>query len=197
MAYLSYAQALKQPNRPQLACCADRASSYRTARQRPPRRHPWPTWWPQGWQGESEDALAPKAAEHSEESRSYSLAEGREPMTQLIAALCDGGKTAVAVSDRMVSTSDMTLGFEAPDAKSEIISDKFVVLIAGTIHEPDLVRDVQQKAKGKDRFREIADVFKDLYQELRTKRIEDEILRPRLGIETFDEFHKKQRMLGE
>jgi hypothetical protein len=118
-------------------------------------------------------------------------------MTQLIAALCDGGKAAIAVSDRMVSTSDMTLGFEAPDPKSEIISDKFVVLIAGTIHEPDLVRDVQQKARGKDRFREIADVFKDLYQELRTRRIEDEILRPRLGIETFDEFHKKQRMLVE
>jgi hypothetical protein len=118
-------------------------------------------------------------------------------MTQLIAALCDGGKTAIAVSDRMVSTSDMTLGFEAPDAKSDIISDRFVVLIAGTIHEPDLVRDVQQKAKGKDRFREIADVFKDLYQELRRNRIEDEILRARLGIQTFDEFHRKQQMLLE
>jgi hypothetical protein len=118
-------------------------------------------------------------------------------MTQLIAALCDGGKTAIAVSDRMVSSSDMTLGFEAPDAKSEVISNNFVVLVAGTIHEPDLVRDVQQKAKGKDSFREIADVLKDLYQQLRTKRIEDEILRARWGIETINEFHKKQRMLLE
>ncbi|MGH2453543.1 MAG: hypothetical protein ACRDF5_07245 [bacterium] len=118
-------------------------------------------------------------------------------MTQLIATLCDDGKTAIAVSDRMVSTSDMTLGFEAPDPKSEVIDDNFVVLIAGTIHEPDLVRDARQKAKGKDRFREIADVFKDLYQDLRVKRIEDEVLRARWGIRTMDEFHKKQQMLLE
>jgi len=61
----------------------------------------------------------------------------------------------------------------------------------------DLVRDARDRAKGKDRIREIADVFSQLHLELRNKRIEDEILWARAGIRTFDEYHRKQQMLHE
>lgn len=118
-------------------------------------------------------------------------------MTQLIAAVCDRGKTVVALSDRMVTTGDMTLGFESPNRKAEVITDRSAVLIAGSVHEPDLVRDARERAKGKDRVRDIAEVFVGLYQELRTKRIEDEILKARIGIKSFSEYHQKQQMLHE
>jgi hypothetical protein len=97
----------------------------------------------------------------------------------------------------MVTTGDMTLGFESPNRKAEKITEKCAVLLAGTVHEPDLVRDARDRAKGKDRMREIADIFAQLHLELRNKRIEDEILWARAGIKSFGEYHQKQQMLHE
>lgn len=122
---------------------------------------------------------------------------GGKPMTQLIAIICDCGRSLVGISDRMVTTGDMTLGFESPNRKAEIITSKSAVLLAGTVHEPDLVRDAKQRARGKDRIREIAEAFADVYLELRTKRIEDEVLKARAGIKSFAEYHQKQKMLHE
>lgn len=118
-------------------------------------------------------------------------------MTQLIAALCEGGKGVVTVSDRMVSTLDMTLTFEPEDMKARPITDRSVVLTAGTVHEPDLLIEATEKARGKERVTEIADVLKEIYATLRTRRIEDEILRPLVGIRTFAEYHQKQSGLHD
>ena len=71
------------------------------------------------------------------------------------------------------------------------------MLLAGTVHEPDLVRDARDRTRGKDRIREIADAFAQLYLDLREKRIEEEVLRPRAGLKSFVEFHQKQQMLHE
>lgn len=118
-------------------------------------------------------------------------------MTQLIAAICDGGKAVVTVSDRMVSTGDMTLTFEQEQPKADLITANAIVLTAGTMHEPDLIRDARQKAKGKERIREIADVLKTLYQDLRVEHIEDEVLKPLAGLDSFAEYHEKQKTLHD
>ncbi|MDA2912955.1 hypothetical protein MYX77_03165 [Acidobacteriia bacterium AH_259_A11_L15] len=118
-------------------------------------------------------------------------------MTQLTAAICDKGNTVVALSDRMVTTADMTLGFESPNRKAEVIGHKSAVLIAGTLHEPDLVIDARTRARGKDRIRDIAEEFDKLYRELRCKRIEGEVLHHSLGISTFQEYQQKQRVLHD
>lgn len=135
--------------------------------------------------------------------RKYSLLatpqneNGGKYMTQLIAAICENGAKVVTVSDRMVSTEDMTLAFEHEERKVDIITDRTLVLTAGTIHQPDLIRDARQKAKGKERVREIADLLKEEYQKLRTKYIEDEILRPLAGLDSFEEYQHKQKMLHD
>jgi hypothetical protein len=121
----------------------------------------------------------------------------RPVLTQLVAAIADNGKAVIGVSDRMVSTGDMTLGFESPNRKAVEISKKCAVLLAGTVHEPDLIRDARDGARGKDRIREIADVFAGLHHDLRDKRIENEVLRARAGLKTFAEYHQKQQMLHE
>lgn len=118
-------------------------------------------------------------------------------MTQLIAAICENGRKVVTVSDRMVSTEDMTLAFEHEERKVDMITDRTLVLTAGTIHEPDLIRDARQKAKGKERVREVAELLTEEYQKLRTKYIEDEILRPLAGLESFEEYHRKQKILHD
>ncbi len=122
--------------------------------------------------------------------------ERRNPLTQLVAAICENGNTIVTVSDRMVSTGDMTLTFEHSDRKAQPITKNAVVLIAGTMHEPDLIRDLRERAKGKDRIRDIADICKILYQELRKTHIEDEIINRR-GLGSFEEYQAKQRMLHD
>lgn len=122
---------------------------------------------------------------------------GERAMTQLIGAICDGGKKVLTVSDRMVSTGDMTLAFEHPRRKAQPISDKAVVLSAGTVHEPDLIRDARERTRGKERIRDIAEVLKEVYQELRACHIEDEVLRPLAGLQSFKEYHEKQKSLHD
>lgn len=125
-------------------------------------------------------------------SRICPLSNGGGEMTQLVGAICDGGKKVITVSDRMVSTADMTLTFEQPRMKVEVISGKAVVLAAGTIHEPDLIRQAKESAKGKDKILEVAEELKKAFQEIREKHVTDEVLRPR-GIHSFAEWHQKQR----
>lgn len=118
-------------------------------------------------------------------------------MTQLVAALCEGGKQIVTVSDRMVSTGDMTLTFEPEEMKARRITDRSVVLTAGTLHEPDMLFEAREKARGKERMTEIAEVLKEIYATLRMSRIQDEVLRPRQGIKTIGEYHAKQSSLHD
>src|SRR5215472_5226233 len=118
-------------------------------------------------------------------------------MTQLIAAICDEGQSVVTVSDRMISTGDMSLTFEPDRSKAIPIARYAALLTSGTMHEPDLIDDARQLIRGKDRIRDIADVLKEQYQNIRERRIEEEILRPLAGIRSFAEFHQKQSSLHE
>jgi hypothetical protein len=120
-----------------------------------------------------------------------------EPMTQLVGAICEDGKKVITVSDRMVSTGDMTLTFEQPRAKAELIGPRAIVLSAGTVHEPDLTREARVRARGKDGILEIAEVLKDVFQEIREKHIVDEVLRPKTGIKSFAEWHAKQKSIHD
>lgn len=69
-------------------------------------------------------------------------------MTQLVAAICHCGDNpkVIGITDRMLSSSDMTLTFERNEPKIETITNKSAVLKAGTGDEPDLVREVKEKA---------------------------------------------------
>jgi hypothetical protein len=55
--------------------------------------------------------------------------KGGRPMTQLVAALCqcEGKPRVIGITDRMLSTSDMTLTFERDEPKIEIITSRTAV----------------------------------------------------------------------
>lgn len=118
-------------------------------------------------------------------------------MTQLVGAICEDGQKVITVSDRMVSTGDMTLAFEHPRTKAIRISDRAVVLTAGTIHEPDLIRQAREEAKGKDEIIGIAHVLADVYQQIREKYLVDRILRPQTGLTSFAEWNAEQKKLHD
>lgn len=118
-------------------------------------------------------------------------------MTQLVGAICEHGTKVITISDRMVSTGDMTLSFEHPRLKAFAVTEQSVVLTAGTVHEPDLLREAREKSKGRERIIDIANVIVEIYQEIRESHMIDEVLRPRLGISEMDNWHQKQRMLHD
>ncbi len=117
-------------------------------------------------------------------------------MTQLVGAICDNGKRVITVSDRMVSTGDMTLSYERPRLKGVRISNKAVVMTAGTVHEPELVRIGCEEAKGKDKIQDIVDALIDVYHRIREKYVVDEVLRPE-GIKSLGEWHELQSKLHD
>lgn len=47
-------------------------------------------------------------------------------MTQIIGAICDDRKTALAISDRMITTSDLSLSFEHEIPKMDEITSNCI-----------------------------------------------------------------------
>jgi 20S proteasome alpha/beta subunit len=121
--------------------------------------------------------------------------EEEKTVTQLVGAICEDGKKVITVSDRMVSSGDMTLAWEQPREKAIQLTDKAVVLTAGTVHEPDLLRKARDRAKGREVILEVAEILQEVYQEVREKTVVDTVLRPKAGIKSFDEWHEKQAKL--
>lgn len=118
-------------------------------------------------------------------------------MTQLIGAICENGKMVITVSDRMVSTGDMTLTYEQPVKKVTYLSEKIIVLTAGTVHEPDLIRQAKAQTQDKDNILQVAEILKKHFQNIRERHIVDEILRPNAGIQSFDQWRKEQKGLHD
>jgi hypothetical protein len=57
--------------------------------------------------------------------------EGGKDVTQIIGALCEGGTKAVAVADRMMT--GLSLKYEPPTVKAEMLSKHAVALMAGRV----------------------------------------------------------------
>ena len=120
-------------------------------------------------------------------------------MTQIIAAICDGRKKVIALSDRMLTTRDLSLAFEHEEPKIEKITEHCVALTAGSAlrHYP-IFRAVRIKYANIARpvsIMEIAKAVKEEYQKARLEAVEDAILRPR-GL-TLESFYQMQRTLHD
>lgn len=104
--------------------------------------------------------------------------EGK-PMTICIGVICDDGKKAIAISDRMVTDDEyLQVKFEHLVAKIEILCDNCVAMIAGDALEPwEYLRQIKSKIGGKNRLSisEILEYAKDEFVKLRNKRVNENI----------------------
>jgi len=120
-------------------------------------------------------------------------------MTQIIAAICDARKKIVALSDRMLTTRDLSLAFEHEEPKVERVTEHCLALTAGSAlrHYPILrsVRGRYANITRPVRVEEIARAIKEEYQRARLEAVEDAILRPR-GL-TLREYREMQRTLHD
>lgn len=117
-------------------------------------------------------------------------------MTQLIGALCDNKNIVVTISDRMVSSGDMTVTFEPDKPKHQKITDKCAILTAGTLMEPCLIEDIKERGRNELDIRKVVDISKSEFSSLKTKRIEEEILHPQ-GFASFSDFHEKSQRIHD
>lgn len=115
--------------------------------------------------------------------------------TQLIGAICEGGKKIVLLSDRLVSRAG--LAFER-GAKGEKIAENAMVLTAGTVHEPELIEEARDALQAISRppILSIAEKLVEKYQDIRLARIEAEILRAR-GFDSIANYYGRQKALHD
>ena len=113
-------------------------------------------------------------------------------MTICIAAICDNNNAAVVATDRMVSANFLALEFEHPDAKIDELAKTCVGLSAG-----DALATTELWGGTKGRIQTfkspsinaVAEFAKDQFVEIRQKRAEALVLKPR-GI-GFDDFYQQ------
>lgn len=115
----------------------------------------------------------------------------RNELTVCIAAAAANGTAVVAASDRMLSAHFLSLEFDHPDAKIDLLGPTCVGLSSGdALPTGELFSaaygvstQLQNPQVG-----QIAEQIKEQYSALRKKRIEEQLFRPR-GI-TVDEFYQ-------
>lgn len=58
------------------------------------------------------------------------------PLTIVIGTICDGGKKAIAISDKMITAVGLSIEFEHKSQKLEKIANDCILLIAGSALNP-------------------------------------------------------------
>lgn len=118
-----------------------------------------------------------------------------KPVTICIGAICDKGKKAIAVSDRMLSWADVEFEQEIP--KIEKLSDNCIALSAGpALASTDLFRNVRRKiGTSSPPISIIQEMVKAEYSRIRKAKLEENLFNPR-GF-TMEWFYQNQQRLDE
>jgi len=115
-------------------------------------------------------------------------------MTVCIAAICDQGESVVVASDTMVTNPGLSIEFEHNASKISQLSRTCVAMTAGdALAYTELFDEVGDGLSPlrSPSVRQIVELIKECYCEVRQKDIRERILRPR-GIDDIDHFHKMQ-----
>ncbi len=118
-------------------------------------------------------------------------------MTICIAVICDNYNSIVVSSDYMLTNPMLSIQFEHPEKKMNILSGNCVALTAGdALAHDELFSMVQSdiEAIKEPSILNIVEILKKCYQEIRRREIMEMILKP-AGFIDINHFHKKQRMV--
>ena len=120
-------------------------------------------------------------------------------MTICLALVCDGGKSIVAVADRMVSVESLALEFEQGTRKIEQIGDRFAALTAGdALAQTDLLRDASEAISklNNPSVRDVAQAVEECFIRHRNALAEKLVLR-RVGLDYAAFLDQQQNLLSE
>jgi len=104
-------------------------------------------------------------------------------MTVCIAAICDGGKSVVVASDRMLTSNFPPIEFEHTRTKIFRLSDHCLSMTSGDALKPiEVIPKIQEsinEQKNPPNIGVIVDIAKSWYQNLRLAQAEELFLKPR------------------
>lgn len=118
-------------------------------------------------------------------------------MTICIAAVCDGGKTVMVASDRMITVSHLSQEFEHGIPKMETISNSCLAVTAGSALVPrELFSNIRKWTSNisNPSIEQIVKRVKDNFNRLRIEKAEEIYLKSR-GFESVTDFYEKSRAL--
>lgn len=117
-------------------------------------------------------------------------------MTVCIAAICENGKTAIIISDRLFTAEGpLFLEFEHSTPKIIRLTNNCAAAISGDIAtSTELFELARPKIDENATVSDVGRCIYDAFFELRRKKIEEYILRPR-GIRDFNEYLERQQQL--
>jgi 20S proteasome alpha/beta subunit len=118
-------------------------------------------------------------------------------MTICVAALADDGRTIIAAADRMVTVQALSLEVERRRSKVESLGRHHLIMTAGDGFVGDeLARELRGHVRSHENVdvESLADFLHRGYQELRARRVQQQILGP-IGY-TFDVFRDHGAKLG-
>jgi len=113
-------------------------------------------------------------------------------VTICIGSICEDGKKAIIISDRMITDDDLSIEFEHPEPKILQLSKNCMAVTSGSalffqeILEPVLIESHNESPK----ISEIVEKVAKSYSDLRRKRVEELYFRP-MGF-TIENFYKCQ-----
>lgn len=116
-------------------------------------------------------------------------------MTICIAAICEKGEKIIVAADRMITVGQI-IEFEHDVPKFVDLTDNCVVMTAGsTTLQNDIIKEASSKIRAlkKPNFKQITDELKNAYTNLRIKRAEETILKPKNL--NFQAFYQNQRIM--
>ena len=119
-------------------------------------------------------------------------------MTICLALVCEDGNSLVAVADRMVSDTSLSLEFEQRTRKIDRIEPSFATLTAGdALAHTDLLRDATNSISGmaQPSVREVAAAVEGCFIEHRQALAEKSVLK-RVGLD-YETFLEKQQNLSD
>jgi 20S proteasome alpha/beta subunit len=113
-------------------------------------------------------------------------------MTVGIAAICEGGRTIVMATDRLVSVSEAGLFMEMERKKLVELVPGVWMAMTGTLQDADYTKDrfsqAAQSVAGQSVF-QIAEQVRKASEYICEKQVEDRVVRPALGI-SYSQFKK-------
>jgi 20S proteasome alpha/beta subunit len=121
----------------------------------------------------------------------------RKSMTVCIGVICNNGQNVVLSGDRMITGNSLSIEFEHPKPKLKSITDNCAIATAGdALAYTELINRVVSEVHNlkNPSITQIVKEIQDAYVDIRQKRIQDLILRPR-GIPDIYDFYKMQQSL--
>ena len=112
-------------------------------------------------------------------------------MTQLIAAICEGGAKVVTASERAVGSPGITPVYMETESKTHIVGDSSLAMFAGSATNSRVIADIADDLKKKRSVGQVAEAIRRNYAEVRAVEAAQHYLPTLAGVHKLGQWHQQ------